>query len=382
MRLLLSAESFGPGHSGLVTAVRSQLEGLVNLGFDCAVVVPSGSGANEWSTGSGVKLIEVPSVRDPFGSNQRGVVRLKARVTELLIRSFRPDVVHVHGPVVLGRIVARSARSAGIPVVSTVHIQPENLTQDLPQWFPVAPTSWLVGRIIWSGHKYSNVIVSPTRFADGVARRQLQGHRRAKFCTISNGVDTNFWRAGGLHEQGPTGRTIYVGRLGREKEIPVLFEAHARLLGYRPDMRLAIVGDGPQSRELHDVSRKLGGDSVDLTGVVSRDELRRLLRSSDVFCMPSPVELQCYAVLEALACGLPVVAANAGALPEMLARMSAARLFSAGDSQSCADALQLLHSLDGDRRQLASADCRARAEAHDLSTTALLLEELYLSLLS
>jgi glycosyltransferase involved in cell wall biosynthesis len=115
---------------------------------------------------------------------------------------------------------------------------------------------------------------------------------------------------------------LFVGRLAPNKRIPVLIEALARLRDRMPAVHAVVIGDTSDlyQNELHacrDLAQQRGvADRLHFLGHVSENELRDAYRSADVFVMPSRHEGFCIPVAEALACGLPVVAARAGALPE------------------------------------------------------------------
>lgn len=109
----------------------------------------------------------------------------------------------------------------------------------------------------------------------------------------------------------------YVGRLDAEKHLPVLIEAFAAVR-QKIDAHLLIVGSGSETENLKVKGYELGiEDHITYTGRVSDEDLTELHRVGSVFMMPSPVELQSIATLEAMASGKPVVAIDAGALREL-----------------------------------------------------------------
>ena len=125
---------------------------------------------------------------------------------------------------------------------------------------------------------------------------------------IPNGVDTHRFSPAVKRapHDGPV-ELLFVGRLARQKGLDVLIEALAQL----PDAawRLRIAGDGPERAPLESLARRRGlAARVVFHGWAQRDELPELYRSSDVFVFPSNDEGMPNVLLEALACGLPVVA--------------------------------------------------------------------------
>ncbi len=111
----------------------------------------------------------------------------------------------------------------------------------------------------------------------------------------------------------PRGRKIlvFVGRFAREKNIPLLFEVLVDLDRGEREHHLLLVGDGPGRGELEELIDGMGiRDSVTITGYVPREEVFDLLQISDLMVFPSETETQGLVLLEAMAVGLPVVAAD------------------------------------------------------------------------
>lgn len=153
-------------------------------------------------------------------------------------------------------------------------------------------------------------------------RVQIMGHP----------VDAAFWRPGpparDLREQlgtGPATLLLFVGRLALNKRTPVLVEALAHLCDLTPPVHAVLVGDtGDLYRDEADRCRTLAAelgvaDRLHVVGRLSDERLRDAYRSADVFVMPSRHEGFCVPVVEAMACGVPVVACRAAALPETVA---------------------------------------------------------------
>jgi glycosyltransferase involved in cell wall biosynthesis len=137
-----------------------------------------------------------------------------------------------------------------------------------------------------------------------------------------------------LGAAGESPLALVVSRLGAEKNLELAIDAVARL----PDVRLAIVGDGPHRAELEERARRLGiADRVRFTGALPRESLPDVYASVDAFAFPSMTETQGLVLAEALAAGLPVVAAASEASSEVLGE--AAKLVPA-DPVAFAEALR------------------------------------------
>jgi glycosyltransferase involved in cell wall biosynthesis len=159
---------------------------------------------------------------------------------------------------------------------------------------------------------------------------------------------------------------ITVGRLVEQKGIDVLLAAWAKVAAALPDWRLALVGDGPLTGELKEQARKLGvADSIDWVGHVP--DPFPFLRGAKFFVMTSRFEGTPNALLEAMACGLPAVVADASPGPcELIGSGddAAGVIVPAEDASATADAIIRLARDETLRRRLGLA-ARERARAHD-----------------
>jgi glycosyltransferase involved in cell wall biosynthesis len=144
--------------------------------------------------------------------------------------------------------------------------------------------------------------------------------------TIPNGVDTSRFRLqvredaqrrlGLEHDRE---RVLYVGRFAEEKAVATLVEAMAAVVRTRRRTELVLVGEGPLRRSLVDQARTLGiAEHVRFVGQQDHRRVADWMAAADCFCLPSAREGCPNVVLEALACGLPVVASEVGGIPEMV----------------------------------------------------------------
>jgi glycosyltransferase involved in cell wall biosynthesis len=166
---------------------------------------------------------------------------------------------------------------------------------------------------------------------------------------------------------------LFVGRLDAEKNVDELIRAVARV----PRVRAEIVGDGSCRAALTALAAELGvADRVCFHGFVPDAELVRIYACSQVFCMPGTAELQSLATMEAMAAGLPVVAADAMALPHLVHNGHNGYLYPPGDVSALAARLGELAG-DADRRAAMGAAGRTLVSRHDLARTLGGFEALY-----
>ena len=204
--------------------------------------------------------------------------------------------------------------------------------------------------------------------------RQLEEHGIARVALWPGGVDSDRFepsrRSDAMrarltegHPESPL--LLYVGPLSAEKDIELL----KPVLEAIPEARLALVGDGPHHKTL---KQHFAGLPVHMAGFLHGDELADAYASSDIFVMPSRTETLGLVVLEAMSSGVPVVAARAGGIPEMIEEGVSGYLFD-NETEAIAAIRQLLPSAE--KREAMGKTARVRAADHSWkAATAILLD--------
>jgi glycosyltransferase involved in cell wall biosynthesis len=282
------------------------------------------------------------------------------------VAAFGPDVVHAHSPLTLGRAALAAARQLGVPVVYTNHYLPANVLPAMRRRPPAFDRAFY-GYLVGFGNRCALVTAPTTTALDLLQRRGLAVPGRV----ISNGIDTASFRPGpadaalrdryGLAGDVPV--ILSLGRLSAEKRADVLVDAVARLT---VPARLVLAGTGPDAGRLAARARKLGiASQVLFPGFIPDADLAGLYRLGQVFATASEAELQGITTMHALASGLPVVAARAGALSELVRHETSGYLFVPGQAGQAAKYLSTLLA-DRPLRELIGAAARPPMIAHDL----------------
>jgi glycosyltransferase involved in cell wall biosynthesis len=169
---------------------------------------------------------------------------------------------------------------------------------------------------------------------------------------------------------------LFVGRLDQEKRVDELIRAFAALPAGVPG-RLEIVGDGARRQDWGALADGLGiAERVTFRGFVSEDELLAAYAGADVFCMPGVAELQSLVTLESMAAGLPVVAADAMALPHLVRPGRNGWLYTPGDVADLSTRLAALLTDPALRRRMGAASREIVAE-HAIEATLDTFEGIY-----
>jgi alpha-1,6-mannosyltransferase len=353
VRIVQLANFYGPTSGGQRTAIDEVGQGYLESGLERVLVVPGPADADE-ETAAG-RRISIRSPRLPGGSGYRVITDLP-RVWALL-EGLRPDRVEVSDKLTLWRAGAW-ARRHGVPSLLWSHERLDAILQPrVPGWFPLpdAANRWN-RRLVRS---FSTVVCSS---AFGVDEMRRVG--ATNVVRVPLGVDLATFGPGERALRQGQGETVLVctGRLSKEKRPDLAVDTLRALVRRGVPARLVLAGAGPEAAALQD---QAAGLPVELAGhVAGRGDLSALLAAADVALAPCPVESFGLSVLEAMACGTPVVTTSSGAAHELLA--PGAGQAAAPDGEAMATAVeQVLAQPEGTRR----AAARRRAEAFPWAAT-------------
>jgi colanic acid/amylovoran biosynthesis glycosyltransferase len=173
-------------------------------------------------------------------------------------------------------------------------------------------------------------------------------------------------------------RVLTIGRLVPEKGLGVLIDAVAELGRSGTSVEVTVVGDGTLRQQWMDRAQARGvGDSIRFVGALGRDEVRRWFDWADVFCLTSFAEGVPVVLMEAMACGLPVVSTRIAGIPELVEDGTAGVLVPPGRPDLVAAALRLLAPDPGLRTEMGLAGRRAVAERYSVHEEAERLAALF-----
>lgn len=183
---------------------------------------------------------------------------------------------------------------------------------------------------------------------------------------VGGSVDTTVFHPGAERTQRDEVRLLFVGHVAANKGVRTVFDAFAQLAPTRPGLRLVIAGSGDDELiVLMQADAEAAGlqDRLELLGFVEHEDLPDLYRSADIFAAPSAWEGGLGMVyLEAMACGIPVVATGAGGAAEGVLDGKTGFLLERGDLPEATRAIEVLVD-DPDLRRAMGRDARAHVEA-------------------
>ena len=368
MRIALFTETFLPKVDGIVTRLRHTIEHLERNGDRVLVIAPDG-GLTEYK---GAKVHGVPGIPLPLYPELK--LALPSVGTKEVINQFQPDLIHVVNPAVLGLGGIYYAKTMQIPLVASYHTH-------LPQYLHHYGLGAIEG-VFWEFLKATHNQARLNLCTSTAMVNELVNHGIQRVDLWQRGVDTEMFQPSlaskqmrsRLSQGNPDSPLLlYVGRVSAEKQIDEI----KPVLEAIPEARLAIVGDGPNREALE---AHFAGTNTFFVGYLQGLELASAYASADAFVFPSRTETLGLVLLEAMAAGCPVVAANSGGIPDIVTDGENGYLFEADDPQGAVTATQRLLEAKEEREQL-RINARQEAERWGWAAATRQLQSYYRSVL-
>ncbi|MDR5708379.1 MAG: glycosyltransferase family 4 protein [Armatimonadota bacterium] len=362
--MALFSDSYRPRLSGVVHSVAALVRALRRRGVRAHLFAPAHPGYRDPEPDvHRLRAFRLPQYPDfpLLVPVQPGMMRR--------IQAIGPAVIHVHSPFTAGRLGLGAARALGVPLIFTHHTLYPEYVHYIP-WIPRAVAARLVRAHVVRFCNRCDAVIAPSRAVRDLLRAQGVRSRIEVIPTAALDLE-------GIARIPPADRRVlgipphrvllvYVGRLAREKNLDLLLEAFARACNARP-LHLLLVGHGPQRTELERRAREAGIlDRVTFAGALPHEEALAWMKASDVFVFASRTETQGLAVVEAMACGLPVTAVRATGTSETVTHGQTGLLVDP-DPEALASAMARLVDQPGLQRELAE---QARAAATQWSEAA------------
>ena len=307
MKIAFFTETFLPKVDGIVTRLTKTIDNLVQKGDEVVVFCPEGC-PTEYK---GAKIIGVAAMPLPLYPELK--LGLPGPAVSDALENFKPDLIHVVNPAVLGLGGIWLAKSNNIPLIASYHTH-------LPKYlehYGMGMLEPLLWELLKAAHNQAllNLCTSTAM----VEELESKGIKRTALW--QRGVDTETFKPEFRSQKmrnkllgkypDKNSLLIYVGRLSAEKQIerikPVLEEI--------PDACLALVGDGPYRNQLEKIFENT---QTNFIGYLSGEELASAYASGDIFLFPSSTETLGLVLLEAMAAGCPVIGANRGGIPDII----------------------------------------------------------------
>lgn len=363
MRLALFSDTFAPQMNGVSRTLGHLVNAVTQRGGEVRVFTTSDPRADpmpnvtRWPS---IPCPRYPELRLSAVDHRRAVAAL---------REYQPTLIHAATPFGLGMSARSAARTLGIPFVSSYHTS-----------FAAYASFYGASRLedlVWSAlrlfHNGGDRTFCPTH----AIRSDLEQRGFERVSVWGRGVDRERFsplkRSRVMREnmEGPNGRIVvsYVGRIAREKGIGDVIDAANRLYGTDSRISFAFAGDGPHL----DHCVRSAPPSCRFMGRLEGEDLAAFYASSDMFVFPSETDTFGNVLLEAMATGLPIVAAESAPSREIVG--NGARWYEGGSGAQLALSLTSLAWNPEARRELGGASwARAANHSWDAVFDAMFLE--------
>jgi len=382
MKILIATDTYYPDVNGAAYFAYRLATILAERGHNVFVMCPSRSFKNTVSNDKGVTVYGIRSIPIPVYQNFRISPLFISRIIRRAVEEISPDIVHIQNHFLIGKQAVSAAKKLGIPVIGTNHFMPENLVHYLH--LTETAEKWL-RKFAWREciriFRQLDFVTTPTKTA--VALLKNAGFSK-DVMPISCGIDLDRFKPtndGAYLERRfaiPTDKPVllYVGRLDKEKRIDLILRALPDILRVT-SVHLVLAGIGKEKQKLEELTEKLGiQKAVTFTGFVPDEDLQNIYRIADLFVIAGIAELQSIVTMEAMASGLPVVAVNAMALPELVHDGENGYLFSDGDKQMLAEKIIAILTNQTMRAQMAKKSLEIIKD-HDINKIIEKYESIY-----
>ena len=302
-----------PTTNGVVVSVETFRRALTQLGHDVFIFGPDSGDIEDRAP----FIFRYPSVELPL---QKYPLTLPVSpFVDHVIKNLKPQVLHANHPALLGRVAVKKSQELDLPLVYTYHTR----YADYSHYADPLPQENVKEFIdSWLGQFMSNChhVVVPS---ESIKEMLFEKYRVVKdVSVVPTGIDLDKFsdinREETRRELGWSDQKTYlvsIGRLAKEKSFDILIKAFAKL--DREDHVLVIIGSGDEKEQLEELAADLGvAERVIFTGLIPFGEVPKYLSASDLFVFASITETQGLVTLEAMACGLPVVAVDASGTRE------------------------------------------------------------------
>ncbi|MEE0212014.1 MAG: glycosyltransferase [Negativibacillus sp.] len=313
MRIAIFTETYLPQINGVVTHIKILKEGLEALGHT-VLIVTADSKARTHYLKDNVLHCPAHNLKRIYNLDLASPV---SRTRLKYLREFRPDIIHVHNEFSIGLSGMAIAKILKVPLVYTLH----TMYDDYIYYIAPKPLIPLTKKL---SHRYFRMFPQNAAVVTGPSKKcqeytyEIGSDKKVE--VIPNPVELDAFapqtstpqQRAQIREQYriPQDATVacFVGRLGREKSVDVLLRFWAQEMKPQDNMRLLIIGDGPEKEPLEQLAQQLGiTDTVIFTGKVLHPDLPPYIHTCDIYVTASLSDTNSISMLEGMAGGLPVL---------------------------------------------------------------------------
>jgi len=383
MRILIGSESFYPNISGVAVSTWNLASYLAGQGHQVLVLAPSTRKSSYWEDMvEGFSVYRLASISNPFRKGFR-VTLYPLHKIRLMVEKWLPDVIHLQDPTSIGSCLLKVGKQRAIPVVISHHFTLDYILSYVRFLKPLHNRSRVhLTESMTEFYNNCHYVICPS---ETVKNWLLAVGVRVPVEAVSNGVNLDRFfsyepptRIRAILGLPDLPIVLYVGRIDQDKSLDTLLDAVPRVLeGQRA--HFVFCGGGNLLEKLRKKVEQQGlSPYISFLGQFDHQslDLPRIYQLATCFVIPSCCETQSIVTMEAMASGLPVVAARAGALPELVADDDNGYLFKPGDIEDLARKIILILE-NPDLRQRMGQRSLEKVLQHELDRNLNKIEQVY-----
>lgn len=379
MNILLVTETYLPFIAGVSSSSDSIARFMVSRGHTVTVISPTPVLSGDVTPLEGLSFVTTPSIHDPlYKGKPMTVFPFGFSGIYRALYQNRFDIVHIQEPGSLGISALCAAKMRRVPTVGALHFTPDQVARMTTGGKSNALIRVMAEQYIRAVYRMYDAIMVPTQtFVDYLNTLRVKTPTHV----VSNGVNTELYTPPKIPRKTTTStmKFLYIGRLDKDKNVMTLIEA----LSYADKgVTLVIAGTGKDKQLLMDKAKMLGVDArIEWKGTITEKQMIVLYQEVDCFVLMAEFEVQSIVTLQALAVGLPVLGARAGALPELIHDGENGYTLEPHDAKGLGEKIHELLTHPETRERMGKAS-RTISLKHHKPTALLRLEALYIDVVA
>lgn len=320
MKIAIFSDTFPPQANGVANVAYQSAKNLAGVGHKVIIFTVAKKTKTDLNS-ENLKIVRLPSL--PIFAYPGERLTIPLGISLPYLKKFKPDVIHVHTPFSVGLEGALAAKLFKIPLIGTHHTFYDHYLKHIKldyNWMKKFSWKCCVGF-----YNFCDLVINPSKaLTDALKKRGLKIPAEV----IRNSIDTDLFqpisnakekklikKSFGIEEKS----VIYMGRLSYEKSIDKVIKAFTFMLEKNPELKLMIVGDGPEKQKLENLVKELKiKNKVIFTGFLYKNDLNKALQANDVFLSACKNENMPLSVAQAMAAGLPLVVVKENGLAELV----------------------------------------------------------------
>lgn len=313
MKIAFFTDTFLPNTNGVVSSTINHIKELSKRGHKILLFC-IGSKYKRYFLSKNIEIIQYSGIILPTYKDYRFRLPTCWRTKRELER-FKPDVIHLQTPFSMGLEGLITAKIMNLPVVTTHH----TFFSDYIKYFFLVDLNVLrnlADYLVKLFFNRCNLVTTPSK---ALLLELKKTGVISKIIKIPNGISLReFKRKRNIKkERGWKKTVLYMGRVSYEKSIEIVINSMRIVQERNPEIKLIIVGEGPDLKNLKKLAKRLGVDVL-FTGIKKGQELIDYIYAGDIFVTASKSENQPMSILEVMACGKSCIGVNSKGVPELI----------------------------------------------------------------